>query len=183
MPVRLSLTLVILIVCTTWYARAQSVPPASSFSASCKNIRVTRDTLEADCYRADQTTLNHSSILIKGIRNVEGNLKFFSMDEPSSFQNSCGTISVGSGGNTLEAWCNQSGGAANKTSILIPGIHNNNGVLVYAQISSPPTPRCSAEQANGCRISRDQCLGMVVEAGRQGCHDGYRQCLSECGGP
>jgi hypothetical protein len=26
MPVRLSLTLVILIVCTTWYARAQSVP-------------------------------------------------------------------------------------------------------------------------------------------------------------
>jgi hypothetical protein len=26
MPVKLSLTLVILIVCTTWYARAQSVP-------------------------------------------------------------------------------------------------------------------------------------------------------------
>jgi hypothetical protein len=59
------------------------------------------------------------------------------MDEPSSFQNSCSVISVGSGGNTLEAWCNQSGGAANKTSILIPGIANNNGVLVYEQISSP----------------------------------------------
>jgi hypothetical protein len=178
-PVRLSLTLVILIVCTTWYARAQSVPPASSFAGSCKNIRVTRDTLYADCYRADGSTLNSSSILIKGIRNVEGDLKFFSMDEPSSFQNSCGQINVGSGGNTLEAWCNQSGGAANKTSILIPGIANNNGVLVY---SSPPTPirTCSAEQANRCRSDRDTCLGMIIESRRQICHDGYRQCLSEC---
>jgi hypothetical protein len=139
MPVRLSLTLVILIVCTTWYGRAQGVPPpASSFAGSCKNIQVTRDTLSADCYRADGSTLNRSSILIKGIRNVEGDLKFFSMDEPSSFQNSCGQINVGSGGNTLEAWCNQSGGAANKTSILIPGIGNNNGVLVYERIGSPP---------------------------------------------
>ena len=182
MPVKLSLTLVILIVCTTWYARAQGVPPpASSFAGSCKNIRITRDTLEADCYRADGSTLNHSSILIKGIRNVEGDLKFFSMDEPSSFQNSCGVISVGSGGNTLEAWCKQSGGASNKTSILIPGIANNNGVLVYEQISSPPTPtRCSAEQANRCRIDRDQCLGMIIETRRQECHDGYRQCLSGC---
>ena len=149
MPVRLSLTLVILIVCTTWYARAQSVPPASSFAGSCKNIRITRDTLEADCYRADGSTLNHSSILIKGIRNVEGDLKFFSMDEPSSFQNSCGVISVGSGGNTLEAWCKQSGGASNKTSILIPGIHNNNGVLVYAQISSPRPPAAAQSKSTG----------------------------------
>jgi hypothetical protein len=145
MPIKLSLTLVILIVCTTWYAWAQSVPPASSFAGSCKNIRITRDTLEADCYRADGSTLNHSSILIKGIRNVEGDLKFFSMDEPSSFQNSCGVISVGSGGNTLEAWCKQSGGASNKTSILIPGIANNNGVLVYEQISSPQRRPAAAQ--------------------------------------
>jgi hypothetical protein len=31
MPVKLSLTLVILIVCTTWYAWAQSVPPREQF--------------------------------------------------------------------------------------------------------------------------------------------------------
>jgi hypothetical protein len=131
MPVRLSLTLVILIVCTTWYARAQSVPPASSFARSCENIHVTRDTLYADCRRGDGS-LNSTSILIKGIRNVEGNLNFSAMDEPSSFQNSCSDIRVGSGGNTLEAWCKQSGGGSNKTSIPIPGIANNNGVLVYA---------------------------------------------------
>ena len=276
MPVRLSLTLVILIVCTTWYARAQSVPqkntvhfqngmsvdvavssgdptskqeslignvpaggaplvgnalpgtefrvrfarqaawigtyittdapqqfvnidwgtlpapgtvpnrpaqpiPASSFAGSCKNIWVTADGLYADCYRADGSTLNRSSILIRGIRNrnSEGNLYFVGMDEPSSFQYTCSDMRVGSGGNTLEAWCKQSGGASNKTSILIPGIANNNGVLVYEQISSPPTPtRCSAEQANRCRIDGDQCLGMIIETRRQECHDGYRQCLS-----
>jgi hypothetical protein len=182
MPARLPLTLVILIVCTTWYARAQSVPPASSFAGSCKNIQVTRDTLSAECYRDDGSTLNHSSILIKGIRNVEGDLKFFSMDEPSSFQNSCGVISVGSGGTTVEAWCNQSGGAANKTSILIPGIANKNGVLVYEPISSSPSSRCSAGQVNRCDSDRKQCRDMSVRTveAQNACEDLYRQCLSGC---
>jgi hypothetical protein len=279
MPIRLSLTLVILIVCTTWYAWAQSVPqkntvhfqnsisvdvavssvdstskqeslignvpaggaplvgnalpgtefrvrlarqdawigtyittdapeqivnigwgtlpapgtvpnrpaqpiPASSFAESCKNIWVTADELYADCYRADGSTLNRSSIRIRGIRNrnSEGNLYFVGMDEPSSFQYSCSGMRVA--GNTLEADCKRSDGRYNKTSILIPGIVNNNGVLVYEGWTSPtpqPTPiRCSAEQANRCRIDRDQCLAIIISARSQLCHDSFRQCLSAC---
>jgi hypothetical protein len=87
-------------------------------------------TLYAECRRVDGS-LNHSGILIKGITNREGHLYFEGMDKPSSFQNSCWDIKVGYGGNTLEAQCRRSVGDSNPTSIAIPGIANNNGVLVY----------------------------------------------------
>lgn len=108
--------------------------PASTFAPTCENIRVTamrEVTLYAECRRADGS-LNHSGILIKGIMNVEGHLYFEGMDKPSSFQNSCWDITVGYGGNTLEAECRTSDGRRSyKNSISIPGIANNNGVLVY----------------------------------------------------
>ena len=112
----------------------QPIPiPASTFAPSCENIRVgvlREVTLYAECRRVDGS-LNHSGILIKGITNQEGQLYFEGMDKQSSFQNSCWDIKVGYGGNTLEAQCRRSVGDSNPTSIAIPGIANNNGVLVY----------------------------------------------------
>jgi hypothetical protein len=117
-------------------ARAQ---PASSFQLSCQNIRVTASaftppTLYAECRRVDGS-LNQTSILIRGITNLNGHLYFTGMDQASSFQGSRINISVdnriGVPGNTLVADCRREDGGFNFTSILIPGIGNNNGILVY----------------------------------------------------
>jgi hypothetical protein len=121
----LSLTVFISIVCATWYARAQS---ASSYQQSCNNIQVSGSTLTASCRRVDGS-FNPTSILIKGIANNDGRLQFTGMGQASSFQDSCSDIGVA--GSTLTANCRRMDGSFNRTSILIPGIANNNGALAY----------------------------------------------------
>jgi CVNH domain len=112
------------IVCAAGHARAQS---ASSFQQSCNNIRVTGSTLSASCRRVDGS-FNNTSILLKGIANNNGVLQVTGTGQ-SSFQDSCTDISVA--GSTLSANCRKIDGSFNGTSILIPGIANNNGVLVH----------------------------------------------------
>jgi hypothetical protein len=118
------LALSISIVCAAGHARAQS---ASSFQQSCNNIRVTGSTLSASCRRVDGS-FNNTSILLKGIANNNGVLQVTGTGQ-SSFQDSCTDISVA--GSTLSANCRKIDGSFNGTSILIPGIANNNGVLVH----------------------------------------------------
>ena len=120
----LPLTFVISVICATSYARAQS---ASSFQQSCNNIQVSGSTLSASCRRMDGS-FNNTSILIRGIANNDGRLQFTGTG-PSSFQDSCSDISVA--GSTLSANCRKMDGSFNRSSILIPGIANNNGVLVH----------------------------------------------------
>ena len=118
------LALSISIVCAAGYARAQS---ASSFQQSCNNIQLSGSTLSASCRRVDGS-FNNTSILITGIANNDGRLQFTGTGQ-SSFQDSCSDISVA--GSTLSANCRKMDGSFNRTSILIPGIANNNGVLVH----------------------------------------------------
>lgn len=118
------LALSIAIVCAAGYARAQS---ASSFQQSCNNIQVSGSTLSASCRRVDGS-FNNTSILIRGIANNDGRLQVTGTG-PSSFQDSCSDISVA--GSTLSANCRKMDGSFNRTSILIPGIANNNGNLVH----------------------------------------------------
>ena len=120
-----SLALSISVVCAAGNARAQS---ASSFQQSCNNIQVSGSTLSASCRRVDGS-FNNTSILIRGIANNNGLLQFTGTGQPSSFQDSCNNISVA--GSTLSASCRRMDGSFNQTSILIPGIANNNGVLVH----------------------------------------------------
>jgi hypothetical protein len=117
------LALSIPIVCAAGYARAQ----ASSFQQSCNNIQVAGSTLSASCRRVDGSS-NNTSILIRGLANNNGVLQFTGTGQ-SSFQDSCSDISVA--GSTLSANCRKMDGSFNRTSILIPGIANNNGVLVH----------------------------------------------------
>jgi hypothetical protein len=118
-----SLALSISVVCAAGNARAQS---ASSFQQSCNNIQVSGSTLSASCRRVDGS-FNNTSILLRGIANNNGVLQFAGSGQ-SSFQDSCSDISVA--GSTLSANCRKMDGSFNRTSILIPGIANNNGVLV-----------------------------------------------------
>ncbi len=102
----------------------------STYQSSCNNIRVVGATLTARCRRINGT-FNNSSILIRGIYNNNGVLRYTaSATAASSYQSSCGNISVT--GATLTARCRRINGTFNNSSILIRGIYNNNGVLRYS---------------------------------------------------
>ena len=110
-------------------ATAQSVT-ASNYQSSCKDITISGggDTITAKCLKLDRS-LNNTSIRFKGISNNNGVLTFSNLNNSSNFQNSCTNITIA--GNTLVADCRRTNGTYNKTSILVPGISNNNGVLTY----------------------------------------------------
>lgn len=110
-------------------AKSQNVP-ASSYQSSCTNIRITGsgDRISARCLRRN-LTYNNTSIYFRGIHNINGVLQFQGLDSASSFQLSCTNIFIA--GNTLVASCRRINGSYNTTSILIPGIHNIDGILTY----------------------------------------------------
>jgi len=120
------LPLLLAVLCTIAdTARCQS---PSSFQMSCSNLGVSGSTLFALCQRIDGS-FNQSSIAILGIENINGQLRLTSWPQPSSYQKSCSNIGVS--GSTLFAECRRIDGSSNRTSILIPGIANINGVLQY----------------------------------------------------
>src|SRR5688500_14205777 len=102
--------------------------PLSTFQNSCRNIRVTGNTLFARCLRANLTP-NDTSILIRGIDNINGVLQVGNLNNLSTYQNSCSNIQIY--GITLVARCRRINGTFNLTSVLVPGINNNNGNLSY----------------------------------------------------
>lgn len=102
---------------------------ASTYQDSCHNIGITGATLTAQCRRIDGTYKN-TSILIRGINNDNGVLRYMSSPRAaSSYQDSCRNI--GFTGATLTAQCRRIDGTYNTTSILIREIQNANGVLRY----------------------------------------------------
>jgi len=114
-------------------ATAQSVP-ASTYQSSCREIQITSstvgnfDTLQARCLDK-YLYLQDTKIRFKGIYNNNGVLTFSNLNNFSSFQNSCTKISIT--GNTLVAYCRRADNTSNYSSILIPGIKNDNGFLKY----------------------------------------------------
>jgi hypothetical protein len=100
----------------------------STYQDSCRQIRVHGATVAADCRRMDGS-FNETAIEIRGIANIDGNLQFSSMVQPSSYQLTCRHIRVI--GATLTAVCRRMDGSWNESSILIPGIANIDGNLQY----------------------------------------------------
>jgi uncharacterized membrane protein YedE/YeeE len=109
-------------------ASAAHAQNASSFQKSCDHIGVAGSTLFANCRRINGS-FNRTSILLPGVENIDGNLRFNGMGQPSTFQNSCAGIGIA--GSTLFAHCRRIDGGFNRTSILVPGIANIDGVLRY----------------------------------------------------
>ncbi|KAF3883840.1 MULTISPECIES: mannose-binding lectin [Nostocales] len=102
----------------------------SSYQESCENMSVAGDILTAYCRRMDGT-YNHTSILIRGICNDNGVLRYDSDPTTnSSYQESCENITIA--GDILTAYCRRMDGTYNYTSIAIRGISNDNGVLRYS---------------------------------------------------
>jgi hypothetical protein len=107
-------------------ARAQE----SSFQSSCRGISIAGATLTATCRRVDGT-FARTSIVLRGIANINGRLQQTAPEEPATFQDSCQHIHVIGG--TLTATCRKVDGAYIETSILIPNIENINGNLQFTQ--------------------------------------------------
>ena len=100
----------------------------ASFQDSCKNISIAGATISATCRRTDGS-LNRTSIVLRGIGNVNGQLRLTQPDEPATFQDSCRNIHVI--GSTLTATCRLLDGSYSETSILIPTIANIDGNLQF----------------------------------------------------
>jgi hypothetical protein len=107
--------------------RANAQAP-STFQNSCRNLTIAGNTLAAECRRIDGS-FAQTSILLRGIANNDGTLTIVGLGSQSSFQNSCSNIQIT--GITLTATCRRMNGSSNNSSILLPGIGNDNGVLKY----------------------------------------------------
>lgn len=108
-------------------------PPSSNnpanFQDSCRNIRVSVTTLSAQC-RDDNRRWRDSSIQIRGITNVDGNLEYLRDGRGrSTYQESCRDIRIS--GARLEARCQRADGSTKRTSVNLIGIVNDNGRLRY----------------------------------------------------
>lgn len=101
---------------------------ASSYPLSCREITIDNDLLRARCLRTNLAE-RRTSIRVRGIENNNGQLVFVGTNQASSYQNSCREEEIY--GATLVAECRRIDGSYQDTSILIPGIQNNNGRLSY----------------------------------------------------
>lgn len=107
---------------------------ASNFQNTCSSIAFAYNaaggpTITASCLRANGTP-NMTALLLSGIGNSNGNL--VGINGPSTFQQSCGNITVtvvNTSTVTLNAYCRTAGGASNPTSYPLNGISNSNGNL------------------------------------------------------
>ena len=129
-------SLIAMITCGTMLAAISNNAVAnptddSSYSESCQNIQVDEATLSARCSRKNGAS-KVTSISIRGIKNQNGNLTYFSRPTyNSNYQNSCKNIRIN--GATLSARCGRINGGYKQTSILIRGIKNQNGNLTYSR--------------------------------------------------
>ena len=104
----------------------------SSYQETCNKISVSGNILSANCRRTNGT-VKRTSIVLQGIENINGTLKVTEPGKFSNYQLSCDDIY--SRGNVLSANCRRTNGTVKRTSIVLQGIENINGVLKYT--SSP----------------------------------------------
>jgi hypothetical protein len=128
----------------------------ASFQDSCQNISVNGNTLSARC-RTERGNYVSTSIEIRGITNVNGNLEYLRDGRGrSTFQDSCTDIRVG--GATLTAQCRREDNSYSNTSIFLRGIINDNGRLQYGRGGgddsvNPPSDNFASFQ-DSCRNIR-----------------------------
>ncbi|MEH2335255.1 LamG-like jellyroll fold domain-containing protein [Nostoc sp.] len=109
----------------------------SNYQETCTDISILGDVLSATCRKRDDS-LNNTSIVLKGIENIDGQLTIIDPNKPSNYQGSCSDISVQ--GNLLSATCRKGDGSLNKTSIVLDGIENIDGNLIYKGLSAIEQP-------------------------------------------
>lgn len=102
---------------------------ASTFQNSCDHAFVDGDALVASCRRVDGS-FRRASIVLAGIENIDGALRFTQPGRPATFRDSCRHVHVV--GSTILAACRRMDGSYALTQIEIPAIENIDGRLQYA---------------------------------------------------
>ncbi|MBD2604818.1 hypothetical protein H6G81_09840 [Scytonema hofmannii FACHB-248] len=110
--------------------RADAAP--SSYQKTCSQISIAGNQLSAIC-KTRNGSLNQTSLTLRGIENIDGNLKVTNPNKVSSYQNSCPEIGIN--GRRINATCKRRDGSLKRTSIVLNGIENIDGFLKYT--SSP----------------------------------------------
>ena len=109
---------------------ASPVMADSSYQNTCSNTgfvyKGNDAALAGTCLKRDGTP-NHTTLIIKGVSNNNGELKLGS--GASTFQKSCGSIRITDG--VIYASCRMMNGQSRPTSLQLPDISNNNGKLSY----------------------------------------------------
>lgn len=100
----------------------------TSFVQTCKDLALDGDTLYADC-KTPQQTFKRTSLLLKGIENIDGQLKVSSSWNPASFYWSCENISLR--GSVIFARCQTRAQRYTPTRLELTGIVNVGGELQY----------------------------------------------------
>ncbi|MBW4592324.1 MAG: CVNH domain-containing protein [Brasilonema angustatum HA4187-MV1] len=98
------------------------------YQRSCNHISVYGNILSAQCSRINGS-FNKTSIVLRGIENVNGTLRVTDPNKVSNYQFTCQNISIR--GNNLKAACNRRNGTPQWTSTVLRGIENIDGVLKY----------------------------------------------------
>ncbi|MBN3879127.1 MULTISPECIES: CVNH domain-containing protein [unclassified Nostoc] len=104
----------------------------SNYQETCNHISVSGNVLSANCRRRNGT-FNKTSIVLRGIENINGTFKVNNPAKVSNYQLTCDDIRIR--GNHLTATCKRTNGTLKRTSIFLQGIKNINGVLKYSSSS------------------------------------------------
>ena len=122
----------LLLTCTCMGINKPASARLSNYQDTCSHIYVDENILFANCSSlTDQS--RQTSLELKGIENINGKLEVTDISKPSNYQHSCTDISIY--GNRLSAICSRPNGERRRTSTVLNGIENNNGILEYT--SSP----------------------------------------------
>lgn len=143
----------------------------ASFQDSCRNIRVSGNTLSARC-RNERSSYISTSIQIRGITNVNGNLEYLRDGRGrSTYQDSC--IDIGIDGANLNARCQREDGSYNYSTIFLRDIFNDNGRLSYSRGNGGGNPVDPTPPSNAANF-QDSCRNIRVDVTTL-----YAQCRTE----
>jgi CVNH domain/Domain of unknown function (DUF4157) len=101
---------------------------SSTYQNSCNNISISGNLLSANC-RRNNGQFAQSSVVLKGIENINGVLTVTSSDREANYHLSCDNITISR--NTLGAICKTADQRPNRTSLPLNGIENIDGILKY----------------------------------------------------
>lgn len=104
----------------------------SSYQKTCSDISINGNQLSATCQTRNGAS-RQTSIVIRGIENINGNLQVTNPNQVSSYQKTCSNIDIN--GRQIKATCQTRNGRSKQTSIVLRGIENIDGYLKYT--SSP----------------------------------------------
>lgn len=117
-----------LATCMTVAANSPANAAPSTYQNTCRSMKVVENVLEANCLTRNGERV-YTNLVLKGIENVNGNLRVTNPYRDSNFNETCTNVSVRR--NVLRATCQTRNGRWKNTAIALNGIENIDGNLRY----------------------------------------------------